>query len=368
MVDLQAQYASIKNEIDGAVLQVLASGRFALGPEVTAFEEEFAAYCGADHGVAVNSGTSALHLALLATGVGPGDEGDHRAVHVCRHRGGHSIRRRHTGVRRHRPGDLDDRRRSGGDCDHPAHEGGHPGASLWSTGGHGPAAHAEPPARRDGDRRRRAGAWRRVSGSPGRCWLGDLGCFSFYPGKNLGAYGEGGIVVTSDETHARAIRSLRSWGEDRRYHHTRPGFKLPHGRSAGGDLARQAASSPSLDRRATPDRRELRPGAGRHGCHLADDGTLRPSRVSPLRGADATPRCPARGARRRGRSDRVSTIRCRSTSSRRMPTSADRRVTTHTPEAAATTTLTLPIYPELPDEVPARVAEVIRRTLGPVKK
>ena len=74
LVDLQAQYASIKDEIDTAVLKVLASGRFALGPDVAAFEEEFAAYCGADHGVAVNSGTSALHLALLAAGVGPGDE------------------------------------------------------------------------------------------------------------------------------------------------------------------------------------------------------------------------------------------------------------------------------------------------------
>ena len=59
---------------------------------------------------------------------------------------------------------------------------------------------------------------RRVGG------LGNLGCFSFYPGKNLGAYGEGGVVVTNDETYARTIRSLRSWAEDRRYHHTRLGF------------------------------------------------------------------------------------------------------------------------------------------------
>jgi len=74
LVNLQAQYASIKDEIDTAVLRVLASGRFSLGPDVAAFEEEFATYCGTDHGIAVNSGTSALHLALLAAGVGPGDE------------------------------------------------------------------------------------------------------------------------------------------------------------------------------------------------------------------------------------------------------------------------------------------------------
>ena len=74
MVDLQAQYLSIKDEIDSAVLDVLASGRFVLGPEVTAFETEFANYCGTTHAVAVNSGTSALHLALISAGVGPGDE------------------------------------------------------------------------------------------------------------------------------------------------------------------------------------------------------------------------------------------------------------------------------------------------------
>ena len=74
MVDLRAQYASIKEEVDAAVLDVLASGQFALGPQVSAFEEEFAAYSGARYGGAVNSGTSALHLALLAAGVGPSDE------------------------------------------------------------------------------------------------------------------------------------------------------------------------------------------------------------------------------------------------------------------------------------------------------
>src|SRR5258705_3150438 len=73
-LDLKAQYASIKPEIDAAVLNVLESTQFVLGEEVAAFEREFAAYCGAAHGIAVNSGTSALHLALLAAGVGPGDE------------------------------------------------------------------------------------------------------------------------------------------------------------------------------------------------------------------------------------------------------------------------------------------------------
>ena len=73
-VDLKAQYRSIKDEIDSAVGRVLENAQFVLGPEVAAFEEEFAAYCNTRYAVAVNSGTSALHLALLAAGIGPGDE------------------------------------------------------------------------------------------------------------------------------------------------------------------------------------------------------------------------------------------------------------------------------------------------------
>lgn len=73
-LDLRVQYHSMKDEIDRAVLGVLESTQFVLGNEVAAFEKEFSQYCGAAHGIAVNTGTSALHLALLAAGVGPGDE------------------------------------------------------------------------------------------------------------------------------------------------------------------------------------------------------------------------------------------------------------------------------------------------------
>ncbi len=74
MVDLKAQYHSIKAEIDSAIANVLETSQFILGTEVAAFESEFAAYCNCDFAVGLNSGTSALHLALLAAGVGPGDE------------------------------------------------------------------------------------------------------------------------------------------------------------------------------------------------------------------------------------------------------------------------------------------------------
>src|SRR6476661_80984 len=73
-VDLKQQYLSIKDEVLAAVAGVFESTQFVLGKEVAAFEEEFASYSGAEYGVAVNTGTSALHLALLAAGVGPGDE------------------------------------------------------------------------------------------------------------------------------------------------------------------------------------------------------------------------------------------------------------------------------------------------------
>lgn len=73
-LDLKAQYNSIKSEIDAAVLGVLASGQYILGEEVARLEQEFADYCNVKHAIAVNTGTSALHLSLLAAGVGPGDE------------------------------------------------------------------------------------------------------------------------------------------------------------------------------------------------------------------------------------------------------------------------------------------------------
>ena len=73
-VDLKAQYYAIKSEIDAAIARVLESSQFVLGEEVAGFEHDFAAYCGATDCIALNSGTSALHLALLAAGIGPGDE------------------------------------------------------------------------------------------------------------------------------------------------------------------------------------------------------------------------------------------------------------------------------------------------------
>ena len=136
-VDLKAQYAAIKHEVDDAIEGVLESCQFTLGSEVAAFEKEFAAYCGAEHGIGVNTGTSALHLALLAAGIGPGDEVITVPFTFVATVVGDPLHRRHAGVRRHRPDDVHHgpgRDRSG---DHAAHQGHHSGPPLRPAGRHG---------------------------------------------------------------------------------------------------------------------------------------------------------------------------------------------------------------------------------------
>lgn len=222
-VDLGAQYASIKEEIIEAIQRVLESGQFTLGREVEAFEAEFAAYCHAAQGVGVNTGTSALHLALLAAGIGPGDEvitvpftfvATVSAIH-------------YTGAR---PVfvDIDPHSFT---MDVAAIEAAVTPRTRAILPVHlyGQSADMDPIleiARRHGlvvieDAAQAHGAEYRGHrvGS-----LGDMGCFSFYPGKNLGAYGEGGMVVTSRPEFARTIRMLRDWGAEKKYHHVLKGY------------------------------------------------------------------------------------------------------------------------------------------------
>jgi dTDP-4-amino-4,6-dideoxygalactose transaminase len=221
--DLQAQYHSIKSEIDQAIACTLESSQFILGREVAAFEEEFAAFHGAAHGVGTNSGTSALHLALLAAGIGPGDEvittpftfvataaailyTGARPVYVDIHP--------HTY-------NLDETKIAAAITPRtkaivPVHLFGHPADMdpiLEIARRHrliviedACQAHAAE------YRNRRVGS------------LADIACFSFYPGKSLGAYGEAGCVLTDDASLARTVRLLRNWGEESRYHHVLRGF------------------------------------------------------------------------------------------------------------------------------------------------
>ena len=222
-VDLRAQYHSIKQEVDAAIARVLENSAFILGSEVAAFEKEFAAYCGALYAAGVNSGTSALHLALLAAGVGPGDE----VITVPFTFVATVAAVGYTGAR---PVFVDIDPRS-----YTIDVGRIEAAITPRTKVILPVhLYGQPPdmdpileiARRHNlivieDAAQAHGAEYRGR----RCGsMGDMACFSFYPGKNLGAYGEGGAVVTSNSEYDRVIRVLRDWGAERKYEHVLKGY------------------------------------------------------------------------------------------------------------------------------------------------
>lgn len=222
-LDLKAQYRSIKPEIDAAIARLLDSSQFVLGSEVDGFEEDFAGYCGAAECVALNSGTSALHLALLAAGIGPGDD----VITVPFTFVASVAAILYVGARPILV-DIDPRSFT---MDPAAIEAAiTPRAkAILPVHLYGQPADMDPileMAKRHSlvvieDAAQAHGAkykGRRVGN------LGDIACFSFYPTKNLGAYGEGGAVTTNNAEYARTIRMLRDWGQDRKYHHVLRGF------------------------------------------------------------------------------------------------------------------------------------------------
>jgi dTDP-3-amino-3,4,6-trideoxy-alpha-D-glucose transaminase len=213
----------LKDQIDAAARRVLESGRFILGPEVRAFEEEFAAWLGVEHTVGVASGTDAIHLALRACGIGPGDE----VITVA-----------HTAVATVVAVEMAGARPVLVDVDPetytmdpaacraaisprtkailPVHLYGHP-ADMTALG---------EIARRHGlllveDCAQAHGA--RIEGTLVGTF-GEVACFSFYPTKNLGAFGDGGAVVTRDAALAERVRRLRNYGQTSRYRHESRGF------------------------------------------------------------------------------------------------------------------------------------------------
>ena len=222
-VDLKAQYRAIKPEVDAAIASVLESCEFTLGSEVAAFEREFAAYCHARHGIGVNSGTSALHLALLAGGVGPGDE----VITVPFTFIATVSAIAYTGARpvfvdvdpstlTMDPGAVEAAITPRTKAIIPVHLYGRPADMdpiVAIARQHGLVV-IEDAAQAHGAeyRGRRAGN------------LGDMACFSFYPGKNLGAYGEGGMVVTDSPEYTRTLRMLRDWGAEQKYQHVLKGY------------------------------------------------------------------------------------------------------------------------------------------------
>jgi dTDP-4-amino-4,6-dideoxygalactose transaminase len=214
--DLKQQYASIQAEIDAATARVYQSGRFILGPEVEAFEREFAEYVGAQHGIGVGSGTEALHLALLALGIGPGDEvitvpntavATVAAVELA---GAQPV------LVDVRPDSmtLDPARVEAAITPHTR--------ALIPVHLFGQSADLEPLL--DLGRRRNLAVLEDCAQAHGATYrgrrvgsFGDIAAFSFYPTKNLGAYGDGGLVVTNDARLAERVRLARQYGWRRRY-------------------------------------------------------------------------------------------------------------------------------------------------------
>ena len=222
-LDLKAQYRTIKSDIDAAVHKILDSGQYVLGEEVELFEREFAAFHAADHGVAVNTGTSALHLALLAAGVGDGDE----VITVPFTFVATVAAIRYTGAR---PvfvdidpvsftmdvTQIESKITPRTKAIVPVHLYGHPADMdpiIEIAARHGLTV-IEDACQAHGAiyKNRPVGA------------LGHAGCFSFYPGKNLGAYGEGGMVTTNDPAMQKTMRMLRDWGQEKKYFHVLKGF------------------------------------------------------------------------------------------------------------------------------------------------
>jgi dTDP-4-amino-4,6-dideoxygalactose transaminase len=221
--DLKAQYASIREEVLAVIDGVCRDAAFVLGREVAAFEQEFAAYCGTKHCVALNSGTSALHLALLAAGVGPGDE----VITTANTFIATAEAITYTGARPvfvdidPATANLDPRLVEPAITPRtkailPVHLYGRP---------------FDIEAMREVARRHRLaliedacqahGA--RFAGQP----VGGFGLaatFSFYPSKNLGAYGEGGALTTNDAEVAEFARQMRDHGSPGRYFHDRVGY------------------------------------------------------------------------------------------------------------------------------------------------
>lgn len=222
-VDLKEQYQALSREINQVVAEVMGNSDFILGKEVDLFEQEFATFCGARYGVGVGSGTDALHLALLATGIRPGDEvitaantfiatalaisyagatpvlvdidADTYNINTAKIQSAITEKTRAI-VPVHlygQPADMD---------------------SILEIARKNNLIVIEDACQAHGAEYK----GKRVGG------IGDAGCFSFFPSKNLGAYGDGGMVITNNEEIAGKVRMLRNYGSVKKYYHELKGF------------------------------------------------------------------------------------------------------------------------------------------------
>ena len=223
LVDLGAQYREIGDEVDAAIRRILETTRFILGPDVKEFEAAFASYVSADGAVGVASGTAGLHLALLACGVGPGDEVITTAhtfiatAEAISHAGATPVFVDIDPVTYNLdPQRVEDAVTPRTRAIMPVHLYGHPADldPLLEVARRRDLRLIEDAAQAHGAeyRDRRCGA------------IGDLAAFSFYPGKNLGAYGDGGAVTGNDPALIARVRKLRDHGRTSKYEHDEVGY------------------------------------------------------------------------------------------------------------------------------------------------
>jgi dTDP-4-amino-4,6-dideoxygalactose transaminase len=228
LVDVRAAYRAQRRELDAAMARVVEAGSFIMGPEVAGFEDAFARFCGSRRAVGVASGTAAIHLALAALGIGPGDE----VVTVAHTFTASAEAVAHAGAR---PRFVDVDEATGG-MDPKALAGSVAGAAavlpvhlyglpvdlpavMAVAGGAGvpvvedaAQAHGATIVLGPGEPPRRAGS------------IGRLAAFSFYPGKNLGAFGDAGAVTTDDDELAGRVARLRDHGRVSKYEHAEVGW------------------------------------------------------------------------------------------------------------------------------------------------
>ena len=376
LLDLAAELDPLRPALDAAWHRALASGQFVLGPEVDAFEREAADYLGVRHAIGLNSGTDALTIGLRALDIGPGDEVittpfsffatsetvlligavpvfvdltpdgfllDPEAVAAAVTERTRAILPVHLYgelapmdelshiARRHDLRVLEDAAQAFG-ARAPA-----PGTPAEAGG----------PVDDAPRRGRSAGA------------LGHAGAFSFYPTKNLGALGDGGLLTTDDDTIAARARRLRNHGSEQRYQHLEPGY---NSRLDALQAAWLRVKLPHLDGR-TQDRRRV---AARYDALLAGiDGVVLPRPAAGHVYHQYTVRLPggrrdavAEGLRRRGVASMVY-----------YPETLDRyggRTHGALPHArrAAAEVLSLPIYPTLSEEAQEHVAVALRSAVA----
>jgi dTDP-4-amino-4,6-dideoxygalactose transaminase len=361
LLDLRAQYATMRGEIDAAVREVLESGQFVLGANVRAFEAEFAAFVGCREAVAVASGTDALHLALRASGIGPGDE---------------VITTPFTFVATGTAITLTGATPVFVDID--------PATCNIDPAGIAPAVtprtrailpvhlYGQPaamPAILEVARRHRLRVIEDCAQAVGATiddrpvgGLGDVGCFSFFPTKNLGAAGDGGMLTTNDPEVAARLRLLRQHGSREKYSADLPGFNSRLDEIQAAILRAKLRHLP----RWTAERRRL---AARYTEELRGTGARPLVELPGARGVYHlyTVRTAARDALRAHlNAEGIEARVYYPVPLHRQPVYRDLPAPPlPASEAAARQVLSLPLYPEMTPEQQAHVGQAVRAFRGP---